>query len=215
MLPDKQPFAPTYPCPKILWLVFGHILWGLMGAFVIYPHGGGYLLRRAVYIGIVFSQVNLLGTWGGLGTAGWPRRLVGVILSVGYLYLLGGIATGDLRFEVFVGMAVGVALVAILMLIVRFYRVVVRMESSTTASPCRIQYSIRHLLILTFVVACLVVIGKTMSTPVAVYIKAYITGTIKSGSTRLPEATQMERGMNLSVRLRLPKMAIRKLGRGH
>ena len=53
-----------------------------------------------------------------------------------------------------------------------------------------------------------------VSTPVAAYIKASTIGTTETGSTRLPEATRMERGTSVSARSRLPKTEIRKLGRG-
>jgi hypothetical protein len=46
------------------------------------------------------------------------------------------------------------------LLIARFLRVVIGLDSSLVASKGRIQFSIRHLMILTFVVACLTAISK-------------------------------------------------------
>ena len=50
--------------------------------------------------------------------------------------------------------------VAIPLLIVRFFRIAIRLDDSPVASVGRIQFSIRHLMILTFVIACLISIGK-------------------------------------------------------
>ena len=110
------------------------------------------------------SQMILLGIWGGLGTTAWWRRLIGVVLGVSYLCLLEGLVTGEVDIVNLDSVCFVTTVVATLLLIVRGFDIVIHVNASPVTLASRVQFSIRHLLILTFVIACLVAFGK-MSQP--------------------------------------------------
>ena len=138
-----------------------HVVGGLIPAFVAYVAGPGPSLRGAFFIGIVFSQASLLGIWTGLGSSPWWRRLLGVVLGIGYLGVLLGVCFSRLDSGTFLVVAVATTfMTTLLMLIMRLLKVAIHLGSLPVASTGRIQFSIRQLMILTFVVACLITIGK-------------------------------------------------------
>ena len=145
--------------PRILWLVMGYVVVGLVGAFVAYPCRSP-TLRTGVFLGLVFSQTSLLGTWGGLGSSSWWRKLIGVVVSVSYLSLLVGLGISELDPRILLLVIAATTFVTLPLLIVRFFRLALRLDSFHAASAGHIQFTIRHLMILTFVVACLITIGK-------------------------------------------------------
>jgi hypothetical protein len=157
MSSDEPTTGTTNPRRRILWLVVGHVVVGLMGACFAgrYP-----TLRVAAFIGLVFSQTSLLAIWGSLGVGPWWKRLVGVVVGVGYLGFLLGVGISELTRRVALDVLLATMFVACPLLIVRSFRVVVQSNSSRVGSVGRIQFTIRHLMILTFVVACLISIGK-------------------------------------------------------
>ena len=145
--------------PRILWLVLAHVVVGLVGAFVAYPSRSP-TLRAGVFLGLVFSQTSLLGIWGGLGSGPWWKRVVGVIVGVGYLSLLFVLGISELDPRILLLVIAATTFVTLPLLIVRFFRLALRLDSFHAASAGHIQFTIRHLMILTFVVACLITIGK-------------------------------------------------------
>ena len=145
--------------PRILWLVMGHVVVGLVGAVVAYPCRSP-TLRAGVFLGLVFSQTSLLGIWGGLGSGPWWKRVVGVIVGVGYLSLLFVLGISELDPRILLLVIAATTFVTLPLLIVRFFRLALRLDSFHAASAGHIQFTIRHLMILTFVVACLITIGK-------------------------------------------------------
>ncbi len=159
MSSTESPLGPVTPRRRILWLVVVHIVVGLMGAFVTYS-SASRSLRGAAFFGIVFSQTSLLGIWGGLGSSAWWRRLIGVVAGVGYLTTLLGVGVLQLSRVTFLIVAVATASVAMPLLIIHFFKVAIHLDTFPGASAGRIQFSIRHLMILTFAVACLITIGK-------------------------------------------------------
>ncbi|MHB0958258.1 MAG: hypothetical protein ACYC0X_12330 [Pirellulaceae bacterium] len=88
------------------------------------------------------------------------KRLIGVVTGVICLILMLGIGVHEMSFVTFTLVVVATLCVLIPLLIVRCFRVVIHLDSSSAPAAGRIQFSIRHLMILNFLVACLVSIGK-------------------------------------------------------
>ncbi len=160
MLPDKPTSAPAYTHWGILWLVVGHIAIGLMGAYTASLAGRRPSLWVAAFLGLMLSQTSFLGIWGGLGTSPWWKRLIGVVVGVSYLIPLLGIGIHEVDSATFIVVVGATSCVLTPLLIVRFFGVVIHLGSSPAAPAGRIQFSVRHLLILTFVIAYLVAIGR-------------------------------------------------------
>ena len=158
--PNKLTSALTHARQVLIWLVVGHAALGLVGVCVAYLAGSTPTLRGAAFVGLVFGQTSLLGIWGGLGTRSWRTRLIGVVTGVICLVILLGIGIHEVNSWTFTLVVVATSCVLMPLLIVRCCRVVIHLDSSTASAGGRIQFSIRHLMILTFVVACLVSIGK-------------------------------------------------------
>ncbi len=155
---DKPTSVSTHPRHRMLWLVAGHFVVGLVGAVVTWIAGPGPTLWRTAFSGIVFSQTSLLGIWGSLGTGSWWRRVIAVVVGVGYLGLLLGVSSTELDRTTFLWVFAATTMSALPLLLVRFFRVAIRLDSTTVGSLERIKFSIRHLLTLTFVVAGLIAI---------------------------------------------------------
>ena len=154
MSSSEPTLPPMNPRRRMLWLVVMHIVVGLIGALAAYSPSPDFL--RAAFVGIVFSQTSLLGIWGGLGTNPWWKRLVGVVVGVGYLGLQLGVSFSELDRTTFLWVVAGTTISALPLLLVRLFRVAIRLDSSAAGSVERFQFNIRHLLTLTFVVACLI-----------------------------------------------------------
>lgn len=161
MSPDAPTSAIAYPRWRIFGLVVVHIVVGWMGAYIAYSANRHPKLWAGALVGLMLSQASLLGIWGSLGTNPWWKRVIGVVVGIGYLVPLLGIRIHDVSIVTFIFVVVVVvtSFVAIPLLIVRWFRMAIRLDDSPVASVRRVQFSIRHLLILTFVVACLTSIG--------------------------------------------------------
>ncbi|MHB8974231.1 MAG: hypothetical protein ACYC4N_27670 [Pirellulaceae bacterium] len=160
LLQEIPTSARTHARQGIIWLVVGHAALGLVGVYVAYLADSAPTLRGAAFIGLVFGQASLLEIWGGLGTCSWLTRLIGVVVGIGYLALILGIGIHKMDFWTFPIVVVVTLFVLMPLLIVRCCRVVMHLDSSSASAASRIQFTIRHLMIVTFVVACLVSIGK-------------------------------------------------------
>jgi hypothetical protein len=88
--------------------------------------------------------------------------VIGVVVGVGYLVPLLGVGISELNTETFFVVVVTTTFVALPLLIGRFFRVAVCLDSSSVGSVGRIQFCIRHLMILTFIIACLLTIGRSV-----------------------------------------------------
>lgn len=163
--PDSQPdshAASAHAKRGILWLVVTHAVVGPTVALV--THFAADVPRPSlwgpVHFGLVFSQVALLGIWGSLGVHRWQIRLVGVLVGVGYLISVLAVGIGDLDSEASLLVVVAAVLVTMAFAPVRLFGGRIFRKSSPAASASFTQFHIRHLMILTCVVACLVTIGK-------------------------------------------------------
>lgn len=149
---------PSHARRGIGWLIVAHIAVGAVGACLT---GDSPTLPGAAFIGIVMGQACLIGIWDGLGLTPWWRRAIGAAVGVTYLFVLLGFGVAELNLEVFLVVALTAALAAMPLLIARFFfRIVACADSLPVAGMGRIQFSIRDLMILTFVVACLATVGK-------------------------------------------------------
>ena len=166
MFPDNiRTFASTCPRQRIFRLVVGHVVVGLTAALVAHfapHHSVSPALSEPVLFGLVFSQAILLGVWGSLGASSWRKRLVGVIVGIGCLVPLLGVGFDDLDLGLSLLVVVVTAFVTMVLSTVRLFRVRIQLESTPANSANRIQFHIRHLMTLTFVVACLVSVGKAV-----------------------------------------------------
>ena len=83
-----------------------------------------------------------------------------MLVGISYLVPLLGIGIHEVNSKTFIVVVVATSCVLTPLLIVRFFGVVIHLGSSSVAPVGHIQFSIRHLMILTFVIACLISIGK-------------------------------------------------------
>jgi hypothetical protein len=137
-----------------------HIVVGLLlGAITAATEPGPGLLF-ASFIGLVFSQTSLLGIWGGSGTNRWWIRFVGVLVGVSYLGPQSGICIDGPGRETILIVAFATLIVSAVLLMARCFGFRTRLDSDQETSATEMQFSIRHMMILTFVLACLLALAK-------------------------------------------------------
>jgi hypothetical protein len=120
-------------------------------------------MLNAILAGIGFSQVGLLGIWVGSAANSWYVRLVGMAAGNGYFLVLGWISSQEaLRNMVddLVGLTACTLIMASALLIAGCFRVRISLPTSPVSAARRIQFSIRDLMVLTLVVACVVGFGR-------------------------------------------------------
>jgi hypothetical protein len=157
---DTPVSAIQHPRWRIFGLVVVQIVLGWMGVYIAYSAGRKPPSWPGAFVGLMLSQTSLLGIWFSLGTSLWWKRLIGVVVGICYLVPVFGIGIYELNTDTFIVVVGVTSFVAIPLLIVRFFRIAIRQDDSPVASVGHIQFSIRHLMILTFVIACLISIGK-------------------------------------------------------
>jgi hypothetical protein len=149
--------------PRLRWLVLAHVAislsTGMLAAWIGFSPSGSNM-AVAVSVGIVFGQTSLLGIWGALGTSSWWKRLLGVVVGMVCLGLLLDLSVGQPYRANHVIVLLATVLVAGVLLVVRCFRFRICGTAVDRTAVHRFQFSIRHLLILTFAVACLVSLGK-------------------------------------------------------
>ena len=121
-------------------------------------------VSSALFLSLMFCQTSLLGMWCGLGRSHWILRLIGLIAGTSYLAIVLGAGIDELNGQTVFLVVVAVLLVAIVTWVVRLLKGAMRqIDQTATGAREGLQFTIRHLLLLTFVVACLVTIGKTLA----------------------------------------------------
>lgn len=150
---------------SIVGLVAAHV--ALAGMFAWWADAGEPTVPLALYVGVTFCQTSLLGIWGGLGSRHWIERLVGVALGIVVLApLFSWGLWASLQGEILGLVALCTLATAGVMLLVRRVAEMRSIEASSTTSPAKslaregLQFSIRHLIILTSVVASLIGLGQ-------------------------------------------------------
>jgi hypothetical protein len=158
----EEPTPPTLsPRVRIIWLVGVHLfVWLLLGAttaLTFSRHNPNLVFFT--FMGLVFSQTSLLGIWGGSGTNRWWIRLVGVLVGVGYLGSQSGIWLGAPGLVPLV-VAFETLIVSAVLLLARCFGLRTRHTSDQVTPATEMQFSIRHLMILTLAVGCLLALAK-------------------------------------------------------
>ncbi len=143
------------------WLVLGHVVVGVIDCGIIryYRYHGP---TTHAFVGLVFGQTSLVGLWGGLGTTNWKVRLVGVL--VGLIYLSGVLGVGVDQFGgylVLMVMFAGLSVAGLLM-IGRCFGLRIHATGVDVADTSA-QFSIRQLMLLTVLVACVTTIAKVLT----------------------------------------------------
>ena len=136
-------------------LALVHLLSGPCLAFFAFFEGPEII--DAVYQGLFFSQLGLLGIWSGLATYGRGTRLMGftiglVILADQYCFRV-----NNWEFLTLLFVILPTVTVAGIMLVVRRFVAKLERTAASTVSPRAegLQFSIRQLMVFTLVVGCL------------------------------------------------------------
>jgi hypothetical protein len=163
----KEPNALARQHWGFLWLVVAHVVLGIIAVLAACYASPSFDSRydpsqlvTGVFIGLVFSQTSLLGIWGSLGQSLWWKRVIGVAVGVSYLGPLLGVGEDETESVIFILVAVATSFVAMPLWIVQSCRFAVRRDSTLLQPTHRVQFSIRHLLVLMIVVACGISVGK-------------------------------------------------------
>jgi hypothetical protein len=154
--------APKVSSPRarIIWLICIHIALGLLLGAITAVTGSGPDLLSASFMGLVLSHTSLLGIWGGSGTHRWWIRLAGVLVGVGYLGPQFGFCINEPTSEFVWLFAFTTLIVLVPLLLARCFGLRTRHDSDQKSPAKEMQFSIRHMMILTLVVACLLALAK-------------------------------------------------------
>jgi hypothetical protein len=150
----------TSPRHRIIRLVGVHVLLGLLVGSITAAAGPGPDLLTASFLGLVFSQTGLFGIWGGSGTNRWWIRLFGTLVGVAYLGLLFAICIDPPASEIVWLVPFATLIVLVPLLLARCFGLRTRHDSDQVTPATEMQFSIRHMMILTLVVACLLALAK-------------------------------------------------------
>jgi len=145
------------------WLVLVHFVAGLICGAVCQntmKHTSPVLMEAA-FIGLVFSQASLLGLWGGLGAGrSWLARLVGVLVGLIYLGGLFCLGIREVEIELVLMIVLAGLSVAGLLTVCRCFGLGICPIGVDRSYKTAAQFSIRHLMLLTLVVACVMALAK-------------------------------------------------------
>ncbi len=145
----------------ILVLLFVHVVAGVVSGFLSEDEPA---VSSAIFLGIISCQTCLLGMWTGLGRTHWVVRLSGLAVGSTYLAVELGLGVDALDVEFLVLAILPCVLVALVTWLVRRFKGALRRgEVDQTNLKEGLQFSIRHLMFLTFVVACLTTVGKLLA----------------------------------------------------
>jgi len=142
-------------------LLFVHVVAGVVSAYL---SADKEAVSSAIFLGIIFCQTCLLGMWTGLGRSHWMIRLSGLAVGSTYLAVELGFGIDSMNIELLALAILPCVLVAVVTWLVRLFRGTLRrVEADPTNLKEGLQFSIRHLMLLTFVVACLTTVGKLLT----------------------------------------------------
>jgi hypothetical protein len=126
-----------------------------------HPQSYSGLILCGSFIALIFAQVALVALWAGLGRARWWIRLPVVGVGIGYLGTVLGLGVRELTVETYTITVLAGCLMWAVALVVRTFRArLVLAEAVGHPGPEGLQFTIRHLFLLTFLVACLTAGGK-------------------------------------------------------
>lgn len=147
----------------IVRLVAIHLAAGLISALFSVDRPA---FSSGVLLGLTFCQLSLLGMWFGFGRMPFFLRLLILTLGTAYLAVQLGLGIDELSPRTVWVTSIAGILVAGVTWAIRLVRAVV---ASDRTSPEKegLQFAIRHLMLLTFVVACLTMLGRLLTPLVA------------------------------------------------
>jgi hypothetical protein len=145
------------PNRAIALLVAVHVVAGLISAGIVDDHRPTF--STAILYGLIFSQTGLLGIWGGLGTNRWWVRLFGTL--AGLLFLGGMLVWNRMDVPRSLPLASTVC-VSVVLLPIRhlFAELQPVIELSNTKNKRNLQFTIRQLMLLTFIVGVVLSMGR-------------------------------------------------------
>ena len=146
---------------RMLLLLAFHVIAGILAASVTDDQPA---VSTAIFFGLVFCQVSLLGMWAALGSTRWYMRLIGLTAGTVYLFATTGYGIDELSPEFFWLIALPTSLVGAVCFVLRLFKVTLCCTQKSRADVQEgLQFTIRHLMILTFVVACLITLIKNFA----------------------------------------------------
>jgi hypothetical protein len=160
MPPEPLDPAPLQARRGVLWLVVAHVAVGFVAALLVDTAGSKPGYASLAFGSFWFGQASLLGIWLGLGTGPHITRVLGVALGITFIWLSIALGSGDWSAISLMVLGVGIVSVSPPLLVARYFRIVIQVDSSPTTLASRLRFSIRHLLILTFMVACAITLGR-------------------------------------------------------
>jgi len=152
---------------KISLLVAGHVVAGLLLAWAAEPAANGFPVAQLGLFALVFAEAGLIGFWGGLSAARSAWRLFAVLVATLYLWAIFAVAIRDPNdhLALFV-IALTIVPVFVILSCLRHSRRQLRtvdLASLSTATE-GFQFSIRHLMLATAIVALVLGIGRGIRT---------------------------------------------------
>jgi len=146
----------------MLCLAGDHLLLGLaLGALVrLGNYSGIPSLPLALFVGLAFAQSCLLGIWAGLGGGAWWLRLVGLAVGSSCLAVGVGLGIDNLDWVTFFIFTFTPVTVTVALAIFRCFRFRICFPADECNARTEFQFGIRHLLILTVVVAVVFAVGR-------------------------------------------------------
>jgi hypothetical protein len=160
MQAEESTPAISSPRVRIIWLICIHIVVGPLVGAIAAATGTGPGLLSACFVGLVFSQASLLGIWGGSGTNRWWIRLVGVLVGAGYVGSQSELCLDEPGHVFFLLVALDTLIVSAVLLLAGCFGLRTRLGSEQAPPATEMQFSIRHVMVLTLVVACLLALAK-------------------------------------------------------
>ncbi len=166
--PDIAYAAAIQARHRIVFLVGVHVAIGLVAAFVTAAafrrsdRSTMFRWLQAVWLGIMFGQTTLLGTWAGLGLSRWWKRLFWVSVGIGCILLLLTLCQDSSFYEIGTVVVLSTALVAMTAIVLRVSGSVIQPGWLDAARARRLQFSVRQLMIVTLLVGCLAAVGRAL-----------------------------------------------------
>ena len=162
LVPEEPTAESAKPDRRILWLARGHVIIGLLLAFLAGPYPNSDVLRIVV-LGIIFSHGTLTGIWVGLGLNSMGQRAVGFVGCFTYFLLFLWLIGGTDR-ESILNLVVLLAMATVPLLSVRLCGFSIQHTVSSVAVSGRPQFSIFQLLAITTVVAMMLALAMQLRT---------------------------------------------------
>lgn len=144
----------------IVALLGVHAVGGVVGASLSADQPS---FSSGVFFALITSQATLLGMWSGLGMKHGLVRLL--VLGLGIPLLANVLAWGisEADWEIHIFLLIAASLAALPTWLLRLGKVRLGRIGVETPSREGLQFTIKHLLLLTFVVACLLTLGKALA----------------------------------------------------